>query len=101
MMKSCCIILMALLLPVQRWTATVTGRILDRESKPMAGAEAIYTNVGIVDRNDQRITEGTGKVYKIRTDKQGKISLIVVQYGVYRIKGTSADGSHVVSGWGK
>ncbi len=97
-MKSCCIILMALLLPVQRWTATVTGRILDRESKPMAGAEVIYTNVGIVDRNDQRITEGTGKVYKIRTDKQGKFSLIGVQYGVYRIEVTAADGSHVYSG---
>jgi tetratricopeptide (TPR) repeat protein len=97
-MKSCCIILMALLLPVQRWTATVTGHILDREGKPLAGAQVTYTNVGIVDRSDQRIKEGTGKVYKVKTDKQGKFSLIGVQYGVYRIEVTAADGSHVYSG---
>ena len=97
-MKSCCLILLALLLPMQRWNATVTGRILDREGKPMAGVEVTYTNVGTVDRNGQRITEGTGKVYKIKTGKDGKFLLIGVQYGVYEIEVTGPDGSHIYSG---
>ncbi len=36
-MTSCCLILFALLLPMQRFLATVSGQILDREGKPMAG----------------------------------------------------------------
>src|SRR4029077_393608 len=97
-MTSCCLILFALLLPMQRWTATVTGRILDRESKPMAGAEVIYTNVGTIERNSTRIIEGSGKVYKVQTDKDGRFSIIGVAYGVYQIEVKDADGSHVYSG---
>jgi tetratricopeptide (TPR) repeat protein len=96
--KSCCLVLLALLLPIQRWSATVTGRILDRESKPMAGAEVTYTNAGTVDRTATRITEGTGKVYKVKTDKDGKFTLAGVSYGVYQVEITAADGSHVYSG---
>jgi tetratricopeptide (TPR) repeat protein len=83
---------------MQRWTATVTGRILDRESKPMVGAEVTYTNVGTIDRNDTRIIEGSGKVYTAKTDKDGRFSITGVAYGVYQIEVKDADGSHVYSG---
>jgi tetratricopeptide (TPR) repeat protein len=64
----------------------------------MAGAEVVYTNVGTVDRLATRIIAGTGKVYKVKTDKNGKFSLIGVEYGVYQIEITASDGSHVYSG---
>jgi len=74
-MTSYCLMLLALLLPMQRFLASVSGQILDREGKPMAGAEVVYTNVGMVDYSSgrQRITEGTGKVYKVKTDKKGRV----------------------------
>ena len=97
-MMSYCLVLLALLLPMQRFLASVSGQILDREGNPMAGAEVVYTNVGTVDRMATRIIEGTGKVYKVKTDKSGKFSLIGVEYGVYQIEITAADGSHVYSG---
>lgn len=97
-MTSYCLILLALLLPMQRFLASVSGTILDHEGKPMAGAEVVYTNVGTVDRVATRIIEGTGKVYKVKTDKNGKFSLIGVEYGVYQIEITAPDGSHVYSG---
>lgn len=97
-MTSYCLILLTLLLPMQRFLASVSGQILDREGNPMAGAEVVYTNVGMVDRVATRIIEGTGKTYKVKTDKNGKFSLIGVEYGVYQIEITASDGSHVYSG---
>ena len=97
-MTSCCLILLTLLLPMQRWNANVTGRILDRESKPMAGAQVSYTNVGTIDRNATRIVEGSGKVYKATTDKDGRFIILGVAFGVYEIEVKAADGSHVYSG---
>jgi tetratricopeptide (TPR) repeat protein len=118
-MKSCCLILIALLvvpqrmmavvLPPQQWgLATVTGRILDRESNPLVGAEIVLKNVGIVDRHISKdggarsetptVVEGTGRVYKIKTDKKGAFVLAGVEYGVYKIEITASDGSHVYSG---
>lgn len=102
-MTSCCLILFALLLPMQRFLASVSGTILDREGNPMASAEVVYTNVGTVDYSSvgsgtPRITEGSGKVYKVKTDKKGSFSLIGVEYGVYKIEITAPDGSHVYSG---
>ncbi|HEY2364396.1 MAG TPA: tetratricopeptide repeat protein [Candidatus Angelobacter sp.] len=97
-MTSYCLILLAFLLPMQRFLASVSGQILDREGNPMAGAEVVYTNVGTVDRLATRIIAGTGKVYKVKTDKNGKFSLIGVEYGVYQIEITASDGSHVYSG---
>ena len=97
-MTSCFLILFALFLPMQRWNANVTGRILDRESKPMAGAEITYTNVGTIDRNATRIIEGSGKTYTAKTDKDGKFSIIGVAFGVYQIEIKDADGKHVYSG---
>jgi tetratricopeptide (TPR) repeat protein len=88
---------------MQRFLASVSGTILDREGNPMASAEVVYTNVGTVDYSSirsgtPRITEGSGKVYKVKTDKKGSFSLMGVEYGVYQIEITAADGSHVYSG---
>jgi tetratricopeptide (TPR) repeat protein len=99
-MTSCCLMLLALLLPMQRFLASVSGQILDGEGNPMVGAEVVYTNVGTVDHSSggQRITEGSGKVYKVKTDKKGSFSVVGVEYGVYKIEITAPDGSHVYSG---
>ena len=107
-MTSCCLILFALLLPTQGFLATVSGQILDREGKPMAGAQITYQKIGIVDRNmragdgarseSPRMVEGTGRIYKVQTDKKGAFVLVGVDYGVYQIKITAPDGSHVYSG---
>jgi len=97
-MTSCFLILFTLLLPMQRWNATVTGRILDRESKPMVGAQIIYTNVGTIERNSTRIIEGSGKVYRAKTDKDGRFSILGVAFGVYEIEVKTAEGNHVYSG---
>jgi tetratricopeptide (TPR) repeat protein len=100
-LTSYCLILFALLLPMQRFLASVSGQIVDREGKPMVGAGVQYTNVGTVDYSttgETRITEGSGKVYKVKTDKKGSFSLIGVEYGVYQIEISAPDGSHVYSG---
>jgi tetratricopeptide (TPR) repeat protein len=94
-MNSCLLILFALLLPAQRWNATVTGRILDREGKPMAGATVIYKNVATVDREEQKLKEGTGQTYKITTDKQGAFTLLAVNFGVYDVEVLAPDGKRV------
>jgi tetratricopeptide (TPR) repeat protein len=102
-MTSYCLILFALLLPMQRFLASISGTILDREGNPLAGAEVVYTNVGTVDYSSvgtgtPRITEGSGKIYKVKTDKKGSFSVVGVEYGVYKIEITAADGTHVYSG---
>lgn len=97
-MTSCCLILFTLLLPMQRWNANVTGRILDRESKPMVGAEVTYTNVGTIDRHAERIIEGSGRVYKATTDKDGRFLILGVAFGVYQIEVKDASGNHIYSG---
>ena len=107
-MTSCCLILFALLFPVQGPLATVSGEILDREGNPMVGALVTYTQIGIVDRNykaggavrseSPRMAEGKGRIYKIKTDKKGAFVMIGMDYGVYQVEITAADGSHVYSG---
>jgi tetratricopeptide (TPR) repeat protein len=99
-MTSYCLILFALLLPMQRFLASVSGQILDSEGKPMAGALITYTKIGIVDNRleSPKMIEGTGRIYKVTTDKKGAFSLIGVDYGVYQIEITGPDGSHVYSG---
>ena len=110
-MKSCCLILIALLFPPQNLTAvvvpsqwelaTVSGRILDREGNPLVGAEIVYKNIGMIDRHisaggkvrteTPAVVEGRGRVYKIKTDKKGAFALSGVAYGVYEIEITAAD----------
>ena len=107
-MTSCCLILFALLFPMQGSLAAVSGEILDREGNPMVGALVTYTKVGIFERNYQtggagrsetpRMIEGTGRIYKIKTDKKGAFHMIGMDYGVYQIEITGPDGSHVYSG---
>jgi tetratricopeptide (TPR) repeat protein len=107
-MASCCLILFALLLPTQGSLATVSGEILDREGKPMVGAQITYQKIGIVDRNirsgdgsrseSPAMVEGTGRIYKVQTDKKGSFVMVGVDYGVYQIDITALDGSHVYSG---
>jgi tetratricopeptide (TPR) repeat protein len=99
-MTSYCLILFALLLPMQRFLASVSGQILDSEGKPMAGAQITYTKIGIVDNRSEspKMIEGTGRIYKITADKKGAFNLIGVDYGVYQIEITGPDGSHVYSG---
>jgi len=97
-MKSCCLILLALLLPVQRWNATVTGRILDREGKPMPDATVTFKHVGTVDRDGLRVTEGTGQSYKIKTDKDGTFTLLGVIFGIYEVQVFRSDGKRVYFG---
>ena len=107
-MTSCCLILFALLLPTQGFLATVSGQVLDREGQPMAGALVIYQKIGIVDRNTHAegssrsesptMGEGTGRIYRVQTDKKGAFVLVGVDYGVYQIKITAPDGSHLYFG---
>jgi tetratricopeptide (TPR) repeat protein len=100
-MSSCCIVLMALLLPMQRWTAQVSGTILDHAGKPLPGAEIIYKNVGqIIDQQtiSPKMIEGTGRVYKVKTDKKGSFVLIGVDYGVYEVQVKARDGKIVYTG---
>jgi tetratricopeptide (TPR) repeat protein len=100
-MTSCFLLLLALFLPPQRWTATVTGHVVDREGKPLAGATIQYTNVGILEGSvnegavTTRVIEGTGRVYKIKTDKKGNFTLLGMDYGVYQIEVAAPDGTKV------
>ena len=41
---------------------------------------------------------GNGRIYKIKTDKKGAFQIAGVEYGIYQIEITGADGSHVYSG---
>jgi len=53
-MHICWIVLLGLLLPLQNISvATVSGRILDLEGKPLAGALITYQNIGIYNRKYQ------------------------------------------------
>jgi len=100
-MNRWCIFLMALLLPMQRWTAQLTGEIRDREGKPLPGAEITYKNVGqaVAEKNgDTRIIEGTGRVYKMKTDKKGQFIQLGVDYGVYEVEVKTPDGTSVYKG---
>ena len=107
-MNSCVLILLAFLLPAQRFLATVSGQILDREGKPLAGAQVTYKMIGILDRNYQqlpgmrsespRMLERGGRSYQIKTDKKGVFVLVGLEYGVYAVEITGPDGSHVYSG---
>jgi tetratricopeptide (TPR) repeat protein len=100
-MTSYALIFLALLLPMQRWNATITGKILDREGKPMPGAEITYKNVGQVidEMTDQpKIIDGTGRIYKLKTDKKGAFVMLGVDFGIYEIEVKAPDGSRIYTG---
>lgn len=104
-----CLLLLALLLPVENtFVANVSGRLLDQEGKPLAGALITYHNIGRYERNynseggmrteNPVMIEGTGRTYHVKADRNGKFLLNGVDYGVYQIEITAKDGSHVYSG---
>ncbi len=93
--------LMALLFPVQRWTAQVSGTVLDQARKPLANAEITYKNIGqIIDEQTEspKMIEGTGRIYKIKTDKKGSFVFIGMDYGVYEVQVKAPDGKIVYTG---
>jgi tetratricopeptide (TPR) repeat protein len=115
-MKSYSIVLLAAFLLAQRWTAQVSGRILDHEGKPLAGAQVTYTNTGQyttgIRTGNPNIDAGTsgvgsvqedagnGHIYKTKTDKKGEFIMIGVGYGIYQIVVTDSDGKRVYFGKG-
>jgi len=106
-MHICWIILLGLLLQ-NVYVATISGRILDLEGKPLAGAQITYKNIGIYDREYRadggmrteapQMLEGTGRTYHVKTDRKGTFLLNGVAFGVYQIEITGPDGVHVYSG---
>ena len=68
-------------LPVgaQKLSAQVEGTVTDA-GKPLANVAVVLTNTG------------TGKSFKIRTDKNGKFSVVGVPYGDYEVEITSSSG---------
>jgi tetratricopeptide (TPR) repeat protein len=107
-MHLCWIVLLALLPVDNIYVATVSGRILDLEGKPLAGALITYKNIGIYNRKynsdggmrtqTPEKQEGTGRSYSIKTDRKGAFALNGVAYGIYQIEITGPDGLHVYSG---
>ena len=108
-MQRCLIVFFALWVQLQvRPTATVSGQVLDREGEPFAGVLITYTNAGTFDRNyrsdpgmrteSPRMLEGTGRVYKIKTNRKGAFLLVGVDYGVYDIAMIAPDGRLIYSG---
>jgi tetratricopeptide (TPR) repeat protein len=106
-MTSYCLIFFALLQQAMT-LATVSGQILDHEGKPIASALVTYTKIGTFNRNISTgggirselptMTEGTGRIYKTKTDKKGAFVITGVEYGVYQIEMNGPNGVHVYSG---
>jgi len=66
--------------------AVVSGRILDREGKPLAKAKVVYTEAT------------TGRSYSAKTDKNGEFAIVGVSDGYYQVVITTASGEQVFSG---
>ncbi|HJT52744.1 MAG TPA: carboxypeptidase-like regulatory domain-containing protein, partial [Candidatus Angelobacter sp.] len=75
-----------LLLALVSETVMVSGRILDREGKPLAKAKVTYTEAS------------TGRRYSTKTDKKGEFVMVGLTDGYYQIVITSAGGEQVYSG---
>jgi tetratricopeptide (TPR) repeat protein len=67
-------------------TTAISGKILDREGKPMANAQVVYTETT------------NGRVYRFKTDKKGQFFEVAVVPGYYKIEITAPDGARVYSG---
>lgn len=64
----------------------VSGKILDREGKPLVKARVIYTDTT------------TGRSYSAKTDKKGEFGIVGVSDGYYQVTITTASGEQVFSG---
>src|ERR1700733_8190349 len=99
-MKNYFLVLLALIV-MQRWTAQVSGTILDIDGKPIANAEITYKNVGLVTDGQSdlpKITDGTGRIYKVKTEKDGTFRLLGMRFGVYEVEVKTPDGTTVFTG---
>src|SRR6267142_109846 len=67
-------------------TVMVTGKITGRSGEPVAGAKLVYTGVE------------TGKVYTVKTDKNGKFDIAGVFPGNYAIVVTDSEGKKIFTG---
>jgi tetratricopeptide (TPR) repeat protein len=81
---------------------TVTGKILDREGKPLANAQITYTHIGQFSNaaenpHDRILNSGTGKVYKTKTNKKGEFQMIGVGAGIYRVEIHDSSGAFLYS----
>ena len=106
-MLNCLIVLLAVLMQALP-RATVSGQVLDRSGNPVTGARITYKNVGKVDRNiadfggirveTPKMTAGTGRIYKVKTNGNGAFTLVGVDYGIYDIEITGPDGRRLYTG---
>lgn len=87
--------------------ASVSGKILDRQGKPMANAQITYANAGQfspgvssgTDQSQSRIVlSGNGKVYKTKTNKKGEFLIVGVMSGIYQVDIADASGAHLFTG---
>jgi tetratricopeptide (TPR) repeat protein len=74
------VVLCMLSAAAQAPTAQISGKVLDVNGQPLAGAAVICTNAAIA------------RVYKLKTDKNGEFSAIGIPYGDYQVEIISAAG---------
>ena len=82
---------------------TVSGKILDRQGKPLVNASIIYTHIGSYSNAPNTgpgtlSDSGTGKVYKTKTNKNGEFQMIGVLSGIYRVEIRDSGGAFLYSG---
>jgi tetratricopeptide (TPR) repeat protein len=65
--------------------AEVKGVVMDMLGRPVAGAEVVYSSVDIT------------RVYRTRTDKNGKFDMVGIMLGTYQIEITGPTGEHIFS----
>jgi tetratricopeptide (TPR) repeat protein len=100
MINSLCLAaLLALVIPQG---ATVSGRILGREGKPLVNAQITYTHIAqFSNAPDSRVgsivNSGTGKVYRTKTNKKGEFQMIGVGSGIYRVEIHDSSGAFLYS----
>jgi tetratricopeptide (TPR) repeat protein len=100
MIHSLCLAILALLIPQG---GTVSGKILDREKKPLVNATITYTHIGTYSNapntGANSISDsGTGKVYKTKTNKKGEFQMIGLAIGIYRVEIRDSGGVFLYSG---
>lgn len=61
-------------MPLWGQTTPVSGKILDKDGKPIVGAQIVYTSVT------------TKKSFKVTTDKNGEFVELAVPYGSYHVE---------------
>ncbi|HWZ43928.1 MAG TPA: carboxypeptidase-like regulatory domain-containing protein [Candidatus Saccharimonadales bacterium] len=81
-----CRYLMAMILAFAPSMVVVSGKLIDREGKPMQKAAVVYTSTA------------TGRTFKTQTGKKGEFSFAGVPPGQYEITVTDANGQQVYSG---